>query len=593
MLLEAYIIAAAMLGAAVVAIALAVVARRLGPAPGARPFVWMMLACAGWSSCALVEFVAQDLAAKVLWSKLAYLGVVGAPSCWLLFAAQYSSRPPELCSRLRWWLLAAFVPAITLVFVNEWHHQLWPTLTPATGPFGPALVYGHGPLVWVLMVYGYALLLVGTVWLARTMRRAPDQYRGQVVGLLVAVAAPWTASILYMSGVRLYPGLDLTPVGFTISGVALAASMFRFRLLDLVPVARERLFEVLRDGVVVVDDRGRLADFNPAAQALLGTAAQVGAPLEAVLTAWPPLLAACAADAEGPTVVELRGVPDARWIEVAQTALRPERPGCGRVIAWRDITGRRRDEEGRLALQRALHDARHMESLGVLAGGLAHDFNNLLTAIQGNAELTVAMLGRDHPARELLDGVLEGAERAARLTNEMLAYAGRMLVRKERVDVSAMVREARSVLLAEVTPPVVLELALADGLPLVAADPHQLRHALVNLVINGGEAVRGPGVVTVRTRALTADRALLDQAAGGAELAPGAYVALEVSDTGAGMDEATLDKVFEPFVTTKFLGRGLGLPAVLGIARAHGGAVWLTSETGHGTLASILLPVAE
>jgi CheY-like chemotaxis protein len=228
----------------------------------------------------------------------------------------------------------------------------------------------------------------------------------------------------------------------------------------------------------------------------------------------------------------------------------------------------------------------------VLAGGVAHDFNNLLTGILGNASLALDGTPPRHPNRELLDDVVRAAERAADLTRQLLAYAGKGRFIVRAVDLSEMVRDISELMFVSVPRHVQLRLELSDALPAIEADPGQLQQIVMNLILNGAEAIgTEPGTVVVRTSAQHVDESFIGTFPGeGWSLSAGPHVLLEVHDTGCGMSRETMARIFDPFFTTKFTGRGLGLSAVQGVVRSHRGALRVRSEPGQGTTFNILLP---
>jgi PAS domain S-box-containing protein len=253
-----------------------------------------------------------------------------------------------------------------------------------------------------------------------------------------------------------------------------------------------------------------------------------------------------------------------------------------------DITERRKIEE-------QLRHTQKLESLGVLAGGVAHDFNNLLTGILGNASLAFDTTPPQHPNHVLLDEVVRAAERAADLTRQLLAYAGKGRFVLRMVDISALVREISGLVQSSIPKPVQLRLQLAGDLPAVEADPGQLQQVIMNLVINGAEAI-GPegGTVLVRTGVQDVDEQYIATlAAPAGEIRAGRYVMLEVHDTGSGMTPDVAARIFDPFFTTKFTGRGLGLSAVQGIVRSHRGALKVYTKPGQGTTFKALFPASE
>jgi len=230
----------------------------------------------------------------------------------------------------------------------------------------------------------------------------------------------------------------------------------------------------------------------------------------------------------------------------------------------------------------------------LLAGGIAHDFNNLLTGIIGNASLAASEISPDQPLRMRLREIVRAGERAAFLTRQMLAYAGKGRFIIEKIDLGDLIREISTLVQTSVPKSVELKMDLAPNLPLIAADPAQIQQVIMNLVINGAEAIgdRIAGKVEVRTSVRAMNARDIAGFSALEDAAPGAYVQIEVRDTGSGMDEATLARIFDPFFTTKFTGRGLGLAAVQGIVKGHGGAIRVCSALGEGTSFLILLPTA-
>ena len=259
-----------------------------------------------------------------------------------------------------------------------------------------------------------------------------------------------------------------------------------------------------------------------------------------------------------------------------------------------DITAAKRAQAEREQMQSKLLQTQKLESLGVLAGGIAHDFNNLLTGILGNAGLALLRLEASNPARELIHRVISASERAAELTRQMLAYAGKASFEIRPISLSEHILETTHHLTATISKKVAFDLRLADGLPAVEVDPAQIQQLAMNLIINAAESCGDdPGTVTISTRLVQVGAGQHEQWFTGETLSPGLYICLEVQDTGSGMDEGTVARIFDPFFTTKFTGRGLGLSTVLGIVRAHRGSLQVKSTPGQGSTFKVLLPASQ
>ena len=270
---------------------------------------------------------------------------------------------------------------------------------------------------------------------------------------------------------------------------------------------------------------------------------------------------------------------------VWESILAPVRNGKGiidRVLASsRDVTDRENAQE-------QLRRAQRMEAVGHLTGGVAHDFNNLLQVIRGNLELLAGLVDSNEAASQRVKNALHGANRAAQLTRQLLAFARRQPLEPRVVNLGRLVGDMAEMLGRTLGEAVEIETVLTGGLWNTLCDPAQVESAILNLAINARDAMPKGGRLTIEI-----SNAALDEAyARGAEVEPGQYVLLAVSDTGVGMDAATLSKVFEPFFTTKGeeKGTGLGLSMVYGFVKQSNGAVQIYSEPGQGTTVKIFLP---
>jgi PAS domain S-box-containing protein len=269
---------------------------------------------------------------------------------------------------------------------------------------------------------------------------------------------------------------------------------------------------------------------------------------------------------------------------------------AGAVLVVRDVSEERRAQEAHREQEEAFRQAQKLESIGVLAGGIAHDFNNLLTGIMGNAGLARRAIldGRKERAANLLQDVLKASERAADLTRQLLAYAGKGQFVIQPVNLCMLVSEVSTLVRASIPKQITLVMDTPDECPPVEGDRTQLQQLVMNLVINGGEAIgEASGTLTLRIRTEHFTERRERTRIEGFPIFAGDYVRMDVTDTGVGMDKETRDRIFEPFFTTKFLGRGLGLSAALGIVRGHRGAIGVTSEPDKGTTFTVLLPVVR
>ena len=253
-----------------------------------------------------------------------------------------------------------------------------------------------------------------------------------------------------------------------------------------------------------------------------------------------------------------------------------------------------RESAGKSHADASYHQVRKMESLGLLAGGVAHDFNNLLVGILGNASLALLDLPSDAEARRSVEEIEISAQRAADLTRQLLAYAGKVRFIVELIDLSSLITEMKSLLRTAVPKHIDLVVQPSHGLPAVEVDTSQLRQVLMNLIANGSDAIgERHGSIRISTGYVELAAARLSSMIGAESAASGPHVFLEVTDTGTGIEAATRDRIFDPFFSTKATGRGLGLATTMGIVRGHNGAIELSAEVGAGTTIRLFFPVSE
>jgi PAS domain S-box-containing protein len=331
-------------------------------------------------------------------------------------------------------------------------------------------------------------------------------------------------------------------------------------------------------------------------------------------------------DAEGPSVEEMfsyihpddalrfreafdAAVADGKPYEVDMRVVRPDgemryvvtrcetiRDESGRVAqlvgSCQDITARRLAEIERHEMAIRVQQSQKFESLGMLAGGIAHEFNNLLVTILGNADLAMRDVPEQASAYESLQDIKQAAIRASELSSQMLDCSGRGTFSIKPVSVNKYVEDVLTLMRSTISTRIEVATSLEPGLPEIAADSAQLTQILTNLLSNAVEAIdERPGTIRISTSLVEIDADALERYVCD-DIPPGEYVRLTVADDGCGMDEETRQRAFDPFFSTKFTGRGLGLGSVLGIVRGHRGAIRLTSAPARGSTIEVLLAPA-
>ena len=451
-----------------------------------------------------------------------------------------------------------------------------------------------------------ALLMAGPV--AMSPPRQPDG-RPSPKAAWSLIQAAMTAEETSFEWMHQNSGGELVPCRIHLARIPsphAGRRLVRARVVDLRPLrasAREierlrALIDATPDIVGIAEPDGRLRFINPTGRAALGLSETEDVGAYTTRDVHPPKAWA---------QLEREGIPTA----VRDGIWRGESEMCstsGQVIPVSMVLVGHVDDEGRFEsistiardisdrrvaeeLERRLLQAQKLDSLGALAGGVAHDFNNLLVGVLTNAELLRRRLDASSEERQLADSIREAGDRAAALAREMLAYAGRAQTERRALWLEDVGRDGLGLLRASIGARAVLELEFSPETPAIRGDPTQLQQVLMNLVLNAAEALPERGTIHVRTYAGRPDPATLRHDSLPRDLA-GPCAVLEVEDDGCGIDAGALERVFEPFFSTRATGRGLGLSTVFGVMRAHEGAIAVRTAIGSGTRFSLYFPPA-
>ena len=336
------------------------------------------------------------------------------------------------------------------------------------------------------------------------------------------------------------------------------------------------------DGLVVVDTNGLIRFTNPAAEHLFQQTAEelLASPFGYPMVPGQTSEITIGHQHTPSTPVEMRIVPIEWDDEPAYLTL------------LRDLTERRKAEEERQRHETERQYAQKLESLGVLAGGMAHDFNNLLMSIVARAGLALRSLSPDSPVRNHLQVIEKSGLRGGELANQMLAFAGKTQLVFQPIDLEQFLKDSQSFLRSTVSKRITLTFKLAKNLPAIYGDRSQLRQLLMNVVTNAAEAIGDQaGTICMNTRSLDTSKQDFSQYHIVGDLPCGPCVSLSIQDTGNGMKPELIPKIFDPFFSTKFPGRGLGLATLLGLVRGHGAAIAVRSQVGHGTEFWFMFPI--
>ncbi len=387
-----------------------------------RLFALFALSACLWAVCYTLEILGGDLASKLVWAKLGYIGSVAVPVTWLAFTLQYTGREKSLNPRV--FTISTVIPLVTLLLVltEGSHHLLWSaTWLDTSGPF-LALAVTHGPWFWVYTLYAYALTFFGAVLIFLAMLRAPGLYRQQGWALLAGIVLPWIGNALFISGWSRLPTLDLTSIAFTLSAIIFGWAVLRFQLLDLLPVARDALVDASTDGLIVLDARNRVVDLNLAARRILNEPGSrvLGRPATELLAAGPEILALNSAPAQARAEWAIGSNGQQRIYDLSVSPLADlQGRFTGRLISLRDITTHKAIE-AELRAQKQL-----FENLVAVARATAEGLS-LEDTLQNVLNVAATLTGAERGSLFMLNAAEE-------VTHSLLTYRG--VTPDERQDI--------------------------------------------------------------------------------------------------------------------------------------------------------------
>lgn len=536
-------------------------------------FSGLMTAAAIWSLAYMLSVLAVDPPTKLFWAQVKYVGIVAVGPLWFLLAVHYVQYTHWLHA---WWLRAAIAVealSLILVFTNNRHRLWWTDIRSVhTGPF-PDLEVVWGWPFWVHTAVSYGLLLTGLGLFIVFYRHAASAYRRQTLFLMAALLIPMAGNILTLSG--LAPAglraIDFSPFLLMISGLIMAFALFRLHLFDLAPIARLLVVDQMADGVVVLDDRHRVVDINPAAQRILAAGAEssIGLPVAGVLPEGDWRQAALELLAAGQGVQRLVEEGSAVYeLNLADLNDGQNKRRQGYILTLHDVTEHKAIQTLLTRMMRiTAHDLRTplATAIGYLSLVLETD-PQLTPPTRANLAIVDGALGRiGDIINDFLD--LERVRSGAGMLHE--AFTAAELLQWVSADLTPLAAARGQTIHPH----------LEEGLPELCGDPRLLQQALINLLTNALRYTGEGGEVAV-TITTTADA-----------------IRFAVTDHGSGIAAEDQTRLFEPFYRVPNQaagsgGSGLGLSLVKAIVEAHSGRVWVQSQPGQGSTFGFDLPLS-
>ena len=588
----------------VLALVLAYAGWRRRPGVGLIPYIVLLLAVALWSGGYIFDALIDNFPISILLTGISYIGITVVPASWMVFALAYTGRERWLTRRI--YALLAIEPVLVLLAIatNGLHHAFWSSQLFQTPGTLSILYADYGPLFWLHAGYSYVLMALGTALMIQSMLRAPQLYRGQAFSLLVAAFAPWVFNAIYILNRDRLAYVDITPYGFMVMGLALAWSLFNYRLMDIVPVARNALIEKISAMVIVLDRQGRIVDINPAALTLLelpSIDAALGKPFRQFLPVGQANIQQLYDLEEAHTEVEIATPEGMRYFDVTISPLRNRSQELhGRLVLLHEITVLRQaamqiEEQNRVLAQtnedlivasERAEEANRLKS--EFLATMSHELRTPLNAIIGFSDMLLMGIHGEMTEKQhqKVTRVRENGGRLLTLVNDILDLSRIEARRLELVNVSyspnlLVERLAQQMESLAAKRNLDVAIHIDPNLPeVLVGDDKRIEQIVVNLLSNAFKFTE-KGSVTLSVQAMPATQTW--------ELA--------IQDTGIGIPPHATEIIFEEFrqldgsPTRLYQGSGLGLAIVRDLVRMMDGTIKVESEQGRGSTFRVILPM--
>lgn len=548
---------------------------------GARELAWLMLAAGSGAFWLIFEAAAPTMSEKIFWSKLEYTGGVSTPVLYLIFILRFTGRDKMLT--LKNTLLLFLIPTVTflLALTNEKHNLIWSGFSPISEKTN-LMDYYHGTWFWIgYVAYNYLLLFISSIYIIHFILHQTKAFRSQAWLIFTGGMFPWIVSVIYLTGNSPVPALDLTPFSITLSGVLAGYAILYSRLLDLIPVARETLVEIIPDGIIVLDSQNRIQDINGAAISFLDIRKKdvIGSDAGSSGAAVTNLLNA--AIHENPfDMIEVRENNDVKTYSITKQPIK--RQHGSRLVIIRDITNMKKTEEELIKAKEHAEESDRLKS--AFLANMSHEIRTPLNGILGFTELLNSSDLTDKEQDDYLEIIKKGGDRLLKIINDIIDISkiesGQMLVSISKTNISEQLKTIYSFFKPEADSKginLIFMNAPQEEEIIIATDAEKLYAIQTNLVKNAIKFTQS-GFVEF---GFVKKKKILE---------------FFVKDTGTGIRSDQKEFIFERFrqgndtLTRNFEGTGLGLSISKAYVEMLGGKIWVESEYGKGSVFHFTIP---
>ena len=546
---------------------------RFRKTPGVKYWLIWQVATSIWAFTYAFEFAATDIETKILWSKFSYFGIVYGPVAFLFFSLSLSSKFKYLQKKYVILFLGIASLFIIAPFTNDYHHLHWKSY--GINPETNATDYVYGPLFWIMTAFAYVALISGIINISLLYFKLSGYYRRQIALLFIASLLPLCGNIIYIFQINPLPGFDWTPFSFLLTGILIAINISQFKMFDLVPFARNKLFEVIPDAIMIVDGGKRIADYNPAMKKLIGLEDKdlIGKSVDIIFPMWRKMIKQIEEEHVFQTIISREVNGTMCYFDLQSSSLQDhDKRSNGRLVILKDVSSRiMADEEITETHIRLINEIQEKEKLiydlDSFSHTVAHDLKGMLSAIVSASNIikySIDDLSKDE-LMEINDLIGQSATKTIHITSELLTLAS---VRQEEVkripvDMQKVVTDSVSRLEVSIREKDA-KIILPEVWPEVLGHEAWLEEVWINYISNAIKYGGTPPAIQM-----------------GSDILPDERVKFWVKDNGKGLSEDEIALLFNKFTrldTMRAEGHGLGLSIVKRIIEKLNGEVGVESQ---------------